>query len=206
MTTGLHYRAISWLLLLSAAAMLNCYRGRPSEKPPIHIIPDMDSQPKYQAQEASEFFENGRAMRMPVDGTVSKDHLRKDTRYYQGKSENGQFVDSVPIQITLPLLKRGQERYDIFCAPCHSRIGDGQGIMVNRGYIPPPTFHADRLREIEDGHIYDVIAQGIRNMPSYAHQVPVNDRWAIVSYMRALQRAQNASLQDIPKEKRETIN
>ncbi|MBD3377186.1 cytochrome c [candidate division KSB1 bacterium] len=186
--------------------MLNCYRGRPSEKPPIHIIPDMDSQPKYEAQEASEFFENGLAMRMPVDGTVSQDHLRENTRFYQGKTESGQWVVSLPIQMTLPLLKRGQERYDIFCAPCHSRTGDGQGIMVNHGYIPPPTFHADRLRDIEDGHIYDVIVKGIRNMPSYAHQVPVNDRWAIVAYVRALQRAQNASLQDIPNEKRETIN
>ncbi len=199
-------RAIFLLLFLSTALLLNCYRGRPSEKPPIHIIPDMDSQPKYEAQETSDFFEDGRAMRLPVDGTVSKDDLSENTHYYQGKDENGQFVRSLPVQLTLPLLKRGQERYDIFCAPCHSKIGDGQGIMVNHGYIPPPTFHADRLRDIEDGHIYDVITYGIRNMPSYAHQIPVNDRWTIVAYVRALQRSQNANLQDIPKEKRDTIN
>ena len=105
----------------------------------------------------------------------------------------------------MQLLKRGQERFNIYCAPCHGQTGDGQGIVVQRGYLPPPSYHQDRLRKMPDGYIFDVITNGVRNMPSYRHQVPVADRWAIVSYLRALQRSQNATINDIPPEMRETV-
>lgn len=184
---------------------LNCTRERPSEKPPIHLVKDMDNQPKYKAQAESKFFDNGATMRQPVPGTVARGQLREDDKYYKGKNPDGSFVAKAPVDVTTGLLKRGRERFDIYCSPCHSRVGDGKGIMINRGYVPPPTFHSDRLRELPDGYIYDVITNGIRNMPSYAHQIPPDDRWVIVMYIRALQRSHNATIDDIPVELREKV-
>jgi len=200
-------KKINLLIVFVAAATLFscCYRGRQSEKPPVHLIPDMDSQPKYDAQEASSYFEDGSTMRLPVEGTVAVGHLNEDNVYYKGKNDDGSFVKHNPVAVTLPVLKRGRERFNIYCAPCHGQIGDGNGIVVKRGFLPPPTFHGDHLRNVEDGHIFNVISNGIRNMPSYAHQVPVSDRWAIVAYVRALQRSQNASIKDVPVELREKI-
>ncbi len=175
-----------------------CFRGSTSDKPPIHINPSMDDQSKYLAQSKSAFFADGSTMRMPVEGTVARDELHQKTEYYYGKDANGKLVKKAPIKFTIDVLKRGQERFNIYCAPCHSKAGDGQGIVIKRGFIPAPTFHQDRLRNIEDGYIFNVITKGFRNMPSYAYQVPVADRWAIVGYVRALQRSQNASAQDVP--------
>lgn len=182
-----------------------CFRGRPSDDPPIHINPSMDNQPKYKAQAESQYFENGATMRMPVAGTVARGEVFEDSELYYGKDANGAFVLNNPLPVNMQLLKRGQVRYNIYCAPCHSRTGDGKGIVVKKGYLPPPNFHQDLLRNYPDGHIYDVITNGIRNMPSYKHMIPVKDRWAIVSYFRALQRSQNASLSDIPEEIRKDI-
>jgi len=197
------FRIISVLLL--ALAVTSCYRGKPSEDPPIHPNPNMDDQPKYEAQERSEFFEDGATMRSPVPGTLARGDLREDSEFYQGRTSDGQLVRKMPVEINLELLKRGQQRYDIYCTPCHGGSGAGGGIVVKKGYLPPPSFHIDRLRQIEDGHIYEVITNGIRNMPAYNHQIPVNDRWAIVAYVRALQRSQNATLSDVPEELRNGI-
>ena len=198
-------RQLFIILIASATLLSGCYRGKPSTKPPVHLIPDMDSQPKYDTQESSRYFEDGSSMRLPVDGTVAVGHLNEDSKYYKGKNNNGSFVKKNPVDVTLPLLNRGRQQFNIYCAPCHGRVGDGNGIVVKHGFLPPPTFHADRLRDVEDGYIYDVITNGIRNMPSLAHQVPVSDRWAIVGYVRALQRSQNATLNDVPIELREKI-
>lgn len=197
---------LSALLLLIVAAMLlvSC-QGRPSEKPPIHLNPDMDNQPRYNPQSASDLFDDGATMREPIAGTVARGELRTDDAYYLGLDESGQWLDKSPVPVTLQMLERGRERYDIYCAPCHSRLGDGKGIMIQRGYVPPPTFHDKRLREMTDGNIFEVISIGVRNMPAYAHQIPVEDRWAIVAYARALQRSQNASIDDVPTELREKI-
>ena len=192
---------VIFALLLAAG----CTRHRPSEKPPIHPIPDMDNQPKYEAQESSKFFADGKTMRDLVPGTVARGYLRNDEAYYYGITEDGDTVETMPVTVDLELLKRGQERYDIYCSPCHSRTGDGKGIMIQRGYVPPPTFHDDRIRNFPDGHIFTVINNGIRNMPAYGSQIPVEDRWAIVAYVRALQRAQNATLEDIPPQRREEL-
>ncbi len=186
--------------------MIGCYRGSPSEDPPIHLNPNMDNQPKYKAQAESEFFEDGAAMRMPVAGTLARGDLRADQAYYLGKNADGSPVTKAPVEITLDLLKRGQERYNIYCTPCHDRTGGGQGIVIKKGFLPPPSFHLDRLREAPDGHLYDVISKGIRNMPAYNHQVQVSDRWAIVAYIRALQRSQNARISDVPAEMINQIN
>ena len=165
---------------LLVTSMLGCARGRKSENPPIHLNPDMDHQPKYKAQSSSAFFPDSASMRQPVAGTVARGFLRENDVFFKGKDSRGNPVKTAPLPMTLQALKRGQERYDIYCSPCHSRVGDGRGIMVTRGYVPPPTFHSDRLRDIEDGHLYDVITNGIRNMPGYANQVPPDDRWKIV--------------------------
>lgn len=193
------------LVLVGMSTTPGCYRGRPSKKPPIHIIPDMDSQPRYDTQEKNEFYPDNLAMRHPVDGTIARGQLYEDSNFATGKDAQGRLVEETPLKITMPFLQNGRQHYDTYCAPCHSRIGDGKGIMVNRGYIPPPTFHEERLRNVEDGHMFDVITNGIRNMPAYDHQISLHDRWAIVAYMRALQRSQNATLEDVPAEQREQL-
>jgi hypothetical protein len=194
------------ILPLFMILMIGCYRGSPSEDPPIHLNPNMDNQPKYKAQAKSEFFEDRATMRMPVPGTVARGDLRADHVYFQGKNADGSLVVNSPVEVTLDLLKRGQERYNIYCAPCHDRTGAGQGIVIKKGFLPPPSLHLDRLREAPDGHFFDVISNGIRNMPPYNHQVQVADRWAIVAYIRALQRSQNARRSDVPEELINQIN
>ncbi len=193
--------AIAGLALL-LLAQLGCVRGRPSDDPPIHLNPNMDRQEKYVPQSESKFFADGMSMRQPVAGTVARGELHEDNTYYRGRDERDSLIARMPIEITLQLLQRGQERYNIYCSPCHGKTGDGKGIVVQRGMLPPPSFHDPRLVAAPDGHIYDVITNGIRNMPTYRHQIPVPDRWAIVAYFRALQRSQNATINDIPVELR----
>jgi hypothetical protein len=201
----LKYSKLFLFALLTFVVFTGCYRGQPKKKTPVHLVPDMDSQPRYDAQEYSNFFEDGSTMRMPIEGTVAIGHLNDNIELYHGKDERGTFITENARDINMVMLRRGQERYNVYCAPCHGQVGDGNGIVVKRGYMPPPTFHQDRLRDIEDGYIYDVIKNGIRNMPSYAHQIPVNDRWAITAYVRALQKAQNATMDDVPEELKDQI-
>ncbi len=176
----------------------SCYQGRPSEKPAIHINPSMDDQPRYDPQEKSMFFADGATMRPPVEGTVARGFLKKDIAFYKGKNANDDFIDKIPMKVTMDVLSRGQQRYNIYCAPCHSTVGDGKGIVPKRGFLPPPSFHQDYMRDYKDGYIFDVISNGIRNMPGYDKQIPVEDRWAIVAHFRVLQRSQYASQQDVP--------
>jgi len=197
---------ISYMVIVIALLMTSCYRGKPSEDPPIHLNPNMDSQQKYEAQEESQFFKDGLTMRPPVAGTVARGDLREDDAYYRGRNSDGSLIVKMPVEITMDLLKRGQERYNIYCSPCHDRTGSGKGIVVKKGFLPPPSMHLDRLRESPDGHFYDVISNGIRNMPSYKHQIPISDRWAIVAYVRALQRSQDAGAEDVPEELRENLD
>ncbi|WP_457566236.1 c-type cytochrome [Caldithrix abyssi] len=198
-------KKLSWIIGLFMFVLLLGCRGQISEKPPIHPVPDMDDQPKFKAQEENRFFTDGSAMRVPVPGTVARGEYHENEEYFTGKDENGKPIDYIPEAVTLALLKRGQERYNIYCAPCHSRVGDGLGMVVKRGFPPPPSFHQDNIRAYADGHIFDVISNGIRNMPAYKHQIPVKDRWAIVAYFRALQRSQHATIKDVPEELRDKI-
>jgi len=160
----------------------------------------MHDQPKYQPLERSRFFEDGRASRPLPAGTVARGHLREDTLLYTGKAGN-QFVDRIPIPITKEVLLRGQERFNVFCSPCHDRIGAGLGMVVRRGMRRPPSYHTDRLRAQPVGYFFDVITNGFGAMPDYAAQIPPRDRWAIVAYLRALQRSQYAPLSDVPRER-----
>ena len=193
-----------WVLIVTVLAVVaGCTRGRPSRKPPVHLNPNMDVQPRLERQSPSSFFADGAAMRPPVPGTVARGQLHDDPVYYTGKDERGRLVRTAPVPYSMERLRRGRQRYDIYCAPCHGRVGDGQSMVAKRGFVPPPTnLHDPRLLTIEDGHLFDVITNGIRNMPSYRSQIPVEDRWAIVMYVRALQRSQRANLEDIPPDKR----
>jgi hypothetical protein len=157
----------------------------------------MYDQPKAGALEPSRFFRDGRSARPLVAGTVARGHLDADVPFHTGKADGG-WVRDVPLPVTRPLLARGRARYDIFCSPCHDRVGTGGGMIVERGYRRPPSFHIDRLREAPDGYFFDVVTKGFGVMPSYAVQVPAADRWAIVAYVRALQLSQSASLADVP--------
>lgn len=181
----------SSILLLIALVFISC-RGERFDHQPIHPNMNMDQQNRFEAQEENPFFADNRSMRQPVEGTVARGNLRENNVYYQGINDDSSFVENIPVAVTKSFLKRGQKQYNTYCTPCHGIAGDGQGIiMVGRyGYVPAPTYHQDRLRNAEDGYIYSTITNGIRNMPSYAHQIEVKDRWAIVSYVRALQRSQ----------------
>jgi hypothetical protein len=153
---------------------------------------DMANQDRYQPLQSSELFENGMASRLPIEGTVARGQLFADDHLYRGLVD-GAPAATFPFEVTADVLARGQERYQIFCTPCHDQLGTGNGIVVQRGFRRPSSFHVDRLRDAPPGYLYDVMTTGFGAMSSYASQVPVEDRWAIVAYIRALQLSQNAS-------------
>lgn len=164
----------------------------------------MADQPRYEPLQKSELFDDQRASRPLVEGTVPRGQLKADEEFYTGKANN-EPAKVFPFPVDRELLLRGQERFTIFCSPCHSRLGDGQGMIVRRGFRPPPSFHIDRLREAPPGHFFDVISHGFGAMPDYAEQIAPRDRWAIVGYIRALQLSQNAALADVPESERAAL-
>lgn len=166
---------------------------------------DMQDQPKYRPQRPSNFFADGRSERQPVEGTIARGQLNEDPAFYEGKDAAGKDVDVFPIAVDKDLIVRGQDRYDIYCAPCHGRIGNGLGMIVRRGFKQPPSYHIDRLRNAPVGHYYDVISNGYGAMLNYAAQVQPRDRWAIVAYIRALQYSENANINDLPAEARAKV-
>ncbi|HLY17116.1 MAG TPA: cytochrome c [Bryobacteraceae bacterium] len=168
---------------------------------------DMQDQPKYIPLRPSSFFADGRSERPLVEGTVARGHLEADTVFYTGKAD-GKPVAAFPFPVTREVLDRGQERFNIYCSPCHDRMGTGRGMIVRRGFThpPPPSYHIDRLRQAPDGYIFDVITNGLGAMPDYAAQIPPADRWAIVAYVRALQLSQHASVNDVPPDARGQLN
>ena len=199
------------LLVTTAAALAGC-RGMTSEKPPIHPNLNMDYVQRFEAQEPNPFFADGAAMRQPVAGTVARGGLRTDQNapFYYGRNADGSYIDEIPVPVTPALLERGQERYNIFCTVCHGLAGDGRGIVAvgngGLGYgFAVPSYHTDALREREDGYVYDVIQNGINTMPSYGHEMLAADRWAIVAYVRALQRSQAATADEVPVAERERL-
>ena len=167
---------------------------------------DMQDQPKYKPQRPSEFFADGRDGRPEVDGTIARGELNEDTAYYNGKDAAGKDVDAFPIAVDKAVIARGHQRYDIYCAPCHGRLGNGMGMIVQRGFKQPPSYHIDRLRNAPVGHFYDVITNGYGAMLNYAQQLSVRDRWAVVAYIRALQYSQKATMNDLPAEAQARIS
>jgi mono/diheme cytochrome c family protein len=190
------------LAAAAALALLGGCRGMQSSRPPIHLNPNMDEQHRFDPQEANPLYADGRAMRTPMPGTVPFAPQADDALMLTGRGADGQLTSTLPPGVTLDraLLERGRNRYEVFCTPCHDVSGSGQGTVVARGFLPPPTFHDDRLRSMPIGHFYDVATHGIRNMPAYGPQIPVEDRWAIAAYVRVLQRSHMAARADVPVE------
>jgi len=191
---------LSWVPL----ALIMRARVTTSPKPRIHIVPDMDNQPKYKAQSRNPMFADRRAMRPPVAGAVARGAILGDPVLTSGKVGED-WAETIPVEVDRGLLERGRERYDVYCSPCHGLAGFGDGMVAKRAdellegtWTPPSSLHSDLLRERAVGHLFNTISNGIRNMPAYGPQIPVKDRWAIVAYVRALQRSQNATVDDVP--------
>ena len=166
---------------------------------------DMYDEPRYEPLEASEFFADGGSSRQLVEGTVPRGWLREDEALYTGKS-NGEFVSKLPVPVDRELFERGRERFNIYCSVCHSRTGDGDGMIVRRGFRRPPSLvRTERLLKAPAGHFFDVMTNGFGAMPSYANRIEPEDRWAIVAYIRALQLGQNARLEDVPEDSRQEL-
>ncbi len=157
---------------------------------------EMYDQPNYRPLKATAFFPNRMTSRPIVPNTVARGHLNEDEAYFAGKIGTN-LVETFPMEITRDVLARGQQRYDIYCSPCHSRTGEGNGMIVQRGFPPPPSYHIERLRAAPVGHFYDVITHGYGIMYSYANRVSVEDRWAIAAYIRALQLSRNVRVDDL---------
>ena len=158
---------------------------------------DMFDQPKYKPQAASDFFADGRAGRPAIPGTIARNHLNEDAHLYTGKVD-GKLVTTFPFPVTMDVLRRGQDRYNIYCTPCHDATGSGNGMIVQRGLKRPPSLHDARLVNSPPGHFFDVMTNGLGAMQDYSAQIPVRDRWAIIAYIRALQLSQRGTPADVP--------
>jgi mono/diheme cytochrome c family protein len=165
---------------------------------------DMQVQPRYEPEDPSTFFADGRSERPPVQGTVARGQLRTDELLYTGRV-NGAVADLFPFAITAAGLSRGRERYNIYCSPCHDYTGAGNGMIVQRGFPSPPSFHLERLRQAPAGHFFEVMTNGLGLMYSYASRISPEDRWRIAAYIRALQLSQHGSSGDVPESQRLTL-
>ena len=166
---------------------------------------DMHDAPRYEPLEANAFFANGSASRMLVANTVPRGLLREDTHLNEGRID-GRLATTFPMPVTAAVMARGQERFNVFCSPCHGRTGSGNGMVVQRGFRAPPSYHEDRLRNAPVGYFFDVMTNGFGAMQDYASQVPVADRWAIAAYIRALQLSQRATVADVPADRRADLD
>lgn len=187
------------LVVVGAVSVLG-FRGSISTKPPLEVFPDMDRQAKYKPQAESPFFADSRADRPLPAGVVARGNLRADDALNLGKSSNGSWIVGFPASISIDakLMERGKDRYSIFCQPCHGAIGDGNGITKSYGMGATPTYHNDRLRTIAEGELFNTITNGKGNMLPYADKLSPEDRWAVIAYVRALQRAQVGTVNDVP--------
>jgi mono/diheme cytochrome c family protein len=188
------------LALASVAALGGCARGCTSSRPPVHLNPSMDDQPKVRPQSASRFFSNGASMRDPVPGTVPIGGLNEDAAFYTGKGSDGQFVATIPVTVDDAVVERGRQRYVIYCQPCHDARGDGKGILFQRGNVPTASFHQEKILKYTDGEIFDVITNGRGLMSAYRWPIPPADRWAIVAFVRELERERLARATGAPAE------
>jgi mono/diheme cytochrome c family protein len=166
---------------------------------------DMHDAPRYKPLAASDFFADGRSARNLPMGTVARGWLREDEALYTGRS-NGEFVAEFPLAIGPAEMQRGRERFNIYCTPCHGLLGDGQGMVVQRGLRRAASYHQDRLRNERPGYFFDVVTNGFGAMQGYAEQIPAGDRWLIVAYLRALQLSQHATVADVPAERRNELD
>ena len=191
-------RALEVIVLASFVPLAGCARGCTSSSPPIHLNPSMDNQPKVRAQSASTFFYDGMSMRQPIPGTVAIGGLKEDTAFFTGKGADGQFVATNPVTVDDTVLERGRQRYVIYCLPCHDARGDGKGILFTRGNVPTATFHQEKILKYTDGQLFDIMTNGQGLMPAYRWPIPPADRWAIIAYIRGLQRDRQARAASAP--------
>jgi mono/diheme cytochrome c family protein len=204
------YYSLAFAIVLLVSVM--GFRGMRSTRPPIEVFPDMDHQAKYKPQAESKFFADGRADRPIPPGTVpygrgpnvepgrpfhDPDFLRADGRFYDGKNPDGSFARGFPMPVTEAVIRRGQNRFMIYCYPCHGALGDGNGITKSYGMLATPSYHDDRIRNMPEGEIFNTITHGKNSMLSYADKLSPEDRWAVVSYVRALQRAHEGRIGDV---------
>jgi hypothetical protein len=166
---------------------------------------DMHDQPKLKPYRGSAFFADGSGMRPLPANTVARGSLREDALFHTGRLADGSMTSELPMPMTRRLLERGQERYNIYCTPCHGAVGDGRGMVVRRGYKQPTSYHDERLRQVPVGYLFDVMSNGFGVMPSYAPQVPPEDRWAIAAYIRALQLSQHVDAASLTAEQRAAL-
>jgi mono/diheme cytochrome c family protein len=195
--TRVLFAATMLAAMVPIASVVTGCRGQKSEDSPIVLIRNMYHQPRYNPQSTSDYFEDGRTMRTPVEGTVARDRFEENEEISTGRlNDDSGYVLTVPDETVRraggmePLLARGQERFGIYCTPCHDHTGAGNGTVVQRGFQKPPTLHDPRIRQMPDGQLFATIKNGVRNMPAYGAQIPSSDRWAIVSYVRALELSQ----------------
>ncbi len=177
-------RHFSWLPVLAVLALASCRQ-------------DMQDQPRFKPLAQSDFYTDLRSARPQVEGTMARGQLHEDEYFYSGKIGNNP-GDFMPFPVTEDVLERGRQRFNIYCSPCHSRMGDGNGVIVQRGLRRPPSYHTERLRKAPLGYFFDVMSHGFGAMSDYAAQIPARDRWCIVAYIRALQLSQNATVADVP--------
>jgi len=202
------YLTVFFIVVLSVSIL--GFRGSLSTRTPLEVFPDMDHQAKYKPQAQSAFFADGRADRSRPAGTVAfgrnasvadANFLKADDAKFAGKDAKGAWVVTFPAAVTVDpakLLERGQDRFTVYCAPCHGALGDGNGITKQYGMGATPTFHDDTKRALAVGEIFNTITHGKGNMLSYADKLPADDRWAVIAYVRALQRAAHATAADVP--------
>ena len=221
----LRYFFIAFLLVMVAVVSLAGFRGSKSALPPIEIFPDMDHQPKYQPQHPSGFFADGRAARKMVDGTVPMGYAMHGS-YLQAGAKNGAFEpagfanqpdyyntgkfgdsygDGFPVEVTSKLLARGQERFNINCAVCHGKAGLANGVASQYGVAAIANLQDDRIRQMPDGQLFSTITNGKNTMGAYGPQIAIDDRWAIVAYIRALQKSQSVKLAELPEAKQQEL-
>jgi mono/diheme cytochrome c family protein len=183
----------NWALLVGASIACAAIAGC-SQK--------MEEQPRLEPYETSEFFADGLAMQPPMEGTVARGEVRLDAHFFEGRVD-GRLAESFPDEVDVDerLVRRGRERFEAFCSHCHGFAGDGDGMVVRRGFPDPPSYHVDRLRRAPVGHVYDVITNGLGRMPRFSDRIPPRDRWAIVAYVRALQVSRHAEVDEALRER-----
>ena len=198
---------LSWMPL----ALIARARAVRSDEPKIHLVQDMAKQPRCNPQAPSPIFADGRAMRPNVPGTVARGQLRADDHLYRGRVD-GDWAQYNALAITEALVRHGQQRFGIYCATCHGLAGAGDGPTHQRAvklgepkWVPPTSLTSQQVREREDGHIFNTITNGIRNMPAYGPQIPTEDRWAIVAYVRTLQLSRDVSIDEVPPSERDRL-
>ena len=200
----MRYFLFAFALIVAAVVSILGFRGTTFTKPPLEMFPDMDRQSKYKQQSVSKFFADGRTDRTPVVGTVARGFLKDDEFLHFGK--NGEeWAKGFPMTVTQELVEDGARLYSIYCTACHGGIGDGNGVTKFRGMITTPSYHDPRLRDMPEGEIFNTLTNGKGLMGYYKDKLTVEDRWAVIAYMRVLQRSQNATVADVPQANRKDL-